>query len=414
MRLPAPLLAAVLLTATPMLSQPGSTFHCTQTRYAEGHAGWDLQASPNRDGQGACTADTSFFFSMPAADGTYQVTLHLGGAAASTTTIRAESRRLMAWNVDVPRKGDRVVVFNVHVRTAGIAGTDEQVHLKPREIGALDWDNKLTLEFAGDHPSVRSIEIKPVHVPVIYLAGDSTVVDQAEEPWAAWGQMLPVFINDRAAVANEAESGETIKAFVGERRYAKIMSTLQAGDFLLIQFAHNDQKPGRGFVSIDEYKSLLRTYISDARAKGATPVLVTSMNRRNFDQAGHIRETLGGYPQAMREFAAAESVALIDLNRMSRTLFEAMGPDGTLKAFVHYPAGTFPNQKDELKDDTHFNSYGAYELARCVVQAIRDVKLPLARFLQPGPAFDPAHPDPPDSLHFPPSPFLSARTPDAR
>jgi lysophospholipase L1-like esterase len=227
--------------------------------------------------------------------------------------------------------------------------------------------------------------------------------------------MLPVFFGPRLAVANNAESGETIRSFVGERRLDKVMSTIKSGDYLMIQFAHNDQKQGNGFVSIPDYKTLLRRYIADARGKGATPILVTSMNRRKFDAEGHIVQTLGDYPSAMREVAVEQHVALIDLNAMSKTLFEAMGEQGTLKAFVHYPANTFPDQPQELHDDTHFNSYGAYELAECIVQSIRDQKLPIAQYLRQGiPAFDPAHPDPVATFHIPPSPMISTDTPYGR
>jgi hypothetical protein len=117
----------------------------------------------------------------------------------------------------------------------------------------------------------------------------------------------------------------------------------------------------------------------------------------------------------MREVAAEQKVALIDLNALSKALFEAMGEAGTLHAFVHYPADTFPDQPAELKDDTHFNSYGAYELTRAIVQSIRDQKLPLAQYLQPNiPAFDPAHPDPLAAWTLPPSPTISTATPYGR
>ena len=281
-----------------------------------------------------------------------------------------------------------------------------QVKLKPRELGILDWDHKLTLEFNGDHPSVRSIDIEPIpDEPVIYLAGDSTVVDQYYEPWAAWGQMLPRFFLPGIVIANHAESGETTKSFVAEHRLAKIMTTMKPGDYLFIQFAHNDMKPGA--VSLDEYKKLLTDYIAQTRAKGATPVLVTSMNRRTFDDAGHITNSFGPYPDAMREVAAQQKVALIDLNAMSKTLFEAMGPEGTLKAFMHYPADSFPGQTAAISDDTHFNSYGAYELARCIVHGIREANLPLTKFLDPTiPDFNPAHPDPQSDFHLPFTPIL--------
>ena len=384
--------------------------------------GFDLTAAPATIADGACGSDKPFFFSIAATDGNYQVTLELGGPAASTTTVRAESRRLFVDELALPAKASKKVVFNVNVRTPEIVGAAKpgeppvDVHLKPREIGALDWDNKLTLEFNGEHPSVRSIIIKRVNnLPTVYIAGDSTVVDQDKEPWAAWGQMLPVFFGPKIVIANEAESGETIKSFVGERRLAKVESTWKRGDYLLVQFAHNDQKPGKGFVPIPEYKDLMRRFIADARAKGVTPILVTAMNRRKFDADGKIVQTLGDYPQATRNVAAEQHTGLIDLNAMSKTLFEALGEQGTLHAFVHYPANTFPEQPEALHDDTHFNSYGAYELARAIVQSIRDHNLPLKKYLRPGiPPFDPAHPLPFNEWHLPPSPFVSTTTPYGR
>ena len=423
-------MAAALLLATvaPLSAQNAATFTCAtnaktalpltaQTRYTGGagkNFGWDLQPAPATFAGGACSSTQPFFFSLAEGDGNYQVTLELGGPVASTVTVKAEARRLMVYQAAIPDGGSRTLVFNVNVRLPAIAH-GEAVKLKQREIGALDWDDKLTLEFNGDHPSVRTISIRPVNVPTIYLAGDSTVVDQDKEPWAAWGQMIPAFFDKNIAVSNQAESGETIKAFTGERRFAKIFSTMKKGDFLLIQFAHNDQKPGGGFVSIDEYKQLLRTYEAETKARGATMILVTSMNRRVFDESGQIKQTLGDYPQAMRDLAAEDHLGIIDLNAMSKTLFEAMGPAGTLKAFVHYPANTFPDQPQELKDDTHFNAYGAYELARCVVQSIRDQKLPLAPYLVPDvAAFDPARPDPLSDFHVPTSPFASSATPYGR
>ena len=258
---------------------------------------------------------------------------------------------------------------------------------------------------------MRTIDVRPITgVPTVYLAGDSTVVDQDKEPWAAWGQMIPLFFGPRIVIANEAESGETIRSFTGERRLDKILSTIQPGDFLLIQFAHNDQKGGTPEAM--DFKGSLRKYMEAARAHGASPILVTAMNRRTFDADGKITDSLGGYPQAMREFAAANNIPLIDLNTLSKTLFETMGPEGTLKAFVHYPAHTFPGQDDELKDDTHFNGYGAFELARAVVQAIRDQNLPLASYLKKDlPVFHPEHPDDPVSIHLPQSPLVSVEKP---
>jgi len=146
---------------------------------------------------------------------------------------------------------------------------------------------------------------------------------------------------------------------------------------------------------------------------GAHPILVTSMNRRTFDDAGKITDTLAPYPQTLRKIAAEEQLPLVDLNAMSKVMWETMGPDGTLKAFVHYPANTFEGQAAELKDDTHFNSYGAYELARCVVESLRQQKSPLVKWMRSGLTdFDPAHPDAPFSL--PLSPMIDTATPYGR
>jgi lysophospholipase L1-like esterase len=390
--------------------------------------GFDLNTVPSSFTGHSCSSDQPFFFSIAVPDGNYRVTVVLGGPTASTTTVRAESRRLMVDQKSVPAAGSATEVFNVNVRTDSIYPTQDtkdqpsteplpKVKLKPREIGALDWDEKLTLEFNGKHPSIRSISIQhDDRLPTIYIAGDSTVVDQDKEPWAAWGQMLPVFFGPRIVIANEAESGETIRSFVGERRFAKVLSTIKPGDFLMIQFGHNDQKPGSGYVpAATDFKDYLLRYITEARAHGATPILVTPMNRRNFDADGKIVQTLGDYPQAMREVAAQQKVALIDLNALSKTLFETLGPEGTLHAFVHYPAHTFPDQDEELKDNTHFNSYGAYELTCAIVQSIRDQNLPLRRYLRDGiPRFDPAHPDPFTAWTLPPSPSVSTATPYGR
>lgn len=390
---------------------------------AAGTFGFDLKTVPASFTGGACASDKPFFFSVTVPDGNYKVTVVLGGPGASVTTLKGEARRLLLLEKQVAAKASDTEEFVLNVRTAPIAGskaaadgTPGSVKLKSREIGAMDWDGKLTLEFNGEHPAVRSISVVPVtDVPTVYIAGDSTVVDQDKEPWAAWGQMLPAFVTSKVAISNQAESGETIKSFQGERRFEKIFSTIKAGDYLMIQFNHNDQKAGGGFVSIDEYKALMRKYIAMAKEKGATTILVTAMNRRVFDDAGKIRATLGDYPDAVRAVAKEDGVMMIDLNAMSKTLFEAMGPDGTLKAFVHYPADTFPNQAKALADDTHFNAYGAYELARAMVQDMQRQKLPLAAYLRKDiTPFDAGKPDALASFKLPASPTVSAETPYGR
>lgn len=355
-----------------------------------------------------CTSARPFFFSVDLPEGNYRVQLVLGDhGGESHTTVKAESRRLMLESVDTKKGEVATATFLVNIRTPDIPGGG-QVRLKPREIGALHWDKRLTLEFNGARPCLAALEITRVDDAItVFLAGDSTVTDQQIEPWAAWGQMLPAFFGPTIAIANHAESGETIKSFVGERRFDRVMSLLKAGDYLFMQFAHNDQKLNAAHTdAATGYKDLLRRFIAETRAQGAHPVLVTSMERRNFDAAGrHIVPSLEGYPQAMREVGAERDVPVIDLNALSIPFYEALGPEEAKQAFVHFPAGSFPGQDKALADDTHFSSYGAYQLAKCVVEGIKARVPALAAHLRPGlTAYDPAHPDRFADWHLPASP----------
>jgi lysophospholipase L1-like esterase len=199
--------------------------------------------------------------------------------------------------------------------------------------------------------------------------------------------MLPRFFTPGVAVANHAESGETLKSFISELRLAKILSLIKTGDYLFIQFGHNDMKeqwPQTYVDSFTTYTAYLRVFIAEARLRGAVPVLVTSMHRREFDENGRIRNTLGDYPEAMRRVAKEDDVALIDLHVMSALFYEALGPEKAPQAFA-----------GNGSDKTHHNSYGAYELAMCVVEGIRANVADLANRLHNDvPAFDPSRPDP--------------------
>ena len=365
------------------------------------------------------TGQKPFYFSVILPDGNYNVKLLLGDSkGTSATTVRVENRRLMLENIRTTKGKIKAEVFTVHVKDSLIRsnGTINRVRLKPRESFYHHWDNMLTIEFNDSLPKVCAVEIIPNKVATtIFLAGNSTVVDQDREPWAAWGQMFPVFlVPSSVVVANYAESGETLKAFKGEKRLEKIWSLAKPGDYLFIEFAHNDQKAGGNHLDpFTTYKQTLKEWIDEAKKRNIIPVLVTSMHRRNFDSTGHIINTLSDYPEAIRQTAKEEKVGLIDLNAMSKTLYESWGPTTSLKAFVHYPANTFPNQKEELKDNTHFSPYGAYELARCVVKSIQQQNLPLAKFVRKDfPKFDPSHPMDVNKFYWPQSLFQSSVKPD--
>jgi lysophospholipase L1-like esterase len=349
-------------------------------------------------------------FSVRVPEGDYRITLELGGDKASETTVKAEARRLMLESVRVGARKTETRAIIVNVRRPDLtppprnAPGGTRVLLNPREIDSFDWDDKLTVEFCGPTAAVRRLRIEPVTVPTVFLAGDSTVTDQNGEPAASWGQMLPRFLKPEVSVANHAESGETLKSFLTEHRLDKLLSGIKPGDWLLIQFGHNDQKtqwPQTYVEAATTYRDYLRAYAGEARRRGATPVLVTSMHRRKFDAAGKIVNTHGDYPQAVRDTAKDLGVPLIDLHAMSATLYEALGPDQAPKAF-----------NDGGKDATHHNNYGAYQLARCVVEGIRAGVPDLAAHLTTDlPPFDPAHPPSPDTFTLSPSAARSQERP---
>jgi lysophospholipase L1-like esterase len=161
------------------------------------------------------------------------------------------------------------------------------------------------------------------------------------------------------------------------------------------------------------YKDELRYYIAEARKKGGKPVLVTSTNRRRFDENGKIINTLEEFPEAMRQLAKDENIPLIDLNAMSKTLYETLGVENSKKAFVHYPANSYPGQEKPLADDTHFNPYGAYELAKCVTQGVLQTIPDLAKYIRDDwQQFDPSNPDPVAGFRWYESPSVNLVKPD--
>jgi lysophospholipase L1-like esterase len=369
--------------------------------------GYDLIGTPEGEGK-------PFFFSVDLPEGNYRVTVLLGDPHRDThTTIRSESRRLMLANVETRTGETTTRSFVVNTRNTRIT-EERSVRLKPRENGKLNWDEKLTLEINGKRPGLLELKIEKTDVPTLFLAGNSTVTDQDNEPWCGWGQMLPQFLDDRVAVANYAESGEAGNSFISAGRFAKILTKMKRGDWLFIEFGHNDQKqtgPGKG--PYESYSESLRQMIAGTREKGGIPVLVTPMHRRRFDEKGQVINTLGDYPDAMRQMAKQEQVPLIDLNAMSKILYEAWGAEQSTRAFVHYPAGTFPGQTEALADNTHFNAYGGDQLARCIVKGIIDNNIPLGEYIRKDvPLFNPALPDDPDNFCLSPTPFNSVTKPE--
>lgn len=334
-----------------------------------------------------------FYFSVKVPDGNYLVKVVLGGKKNSNTTVRAEGRRLMMDNITTKKAKDtQEVSFTVNKRTP-LIDEKNRVKIKDREKAYFTWDDKLTLEFNGDMPAVKHIHIEKADVPTIYLCGNSTVVDQNYEPWASWGQMITRWFGPEVAISNHAESGLTARTFIASNRLDKILTTLKKGDYVFVEFGHNDEKekkPGDG--AWYHYQYQLKIFIDQVRKKGADIVFCTPTQRRAFNNDKKtLMNTHGDFPAAMKMVAEKENVPLIDLNRLTKTFFETLGYEDSKRALVHYPKEMYGR---ELADNTHFNPYGAYEVAKCVVMGMKQLNLPVVQYLRADwQDFNPAQPD---------------------
>jgi len=407
---PAPIDLTFDFSAGP--AKPGFTRVAPGNPYSDSIGyGYEPGASVSNGDKGATTTSNKpFLFSTKVPEGNFNIKVTFGDSAvATTTTVKAESGRLMLERIDIPAGQIAERTFTTNVRTPHLpklplnATGREAVSLDQFDSGnTRDWDSKLTLEINSPHAALRSIEISSAPAaPTIFLAGDSTMTDRDGGGDVSWGQLLPVFFKPGVAVANNAQSGETLKSFMNALRLDKMLSEMKKGDYLFLQFAHNDSKASWPQTYVEPettYKAYLKVYIAEARLRGATPVLVTAMDRgargTGLPTHGH-----GGYPQAMREVADEEHVALIDLYTMSQTFYTSAGPD----------APTI------LADGTHSTAYGGYEFAKCVVMGIKQNKLDLANFIVDDfKDFDPAHPDRADALNLAPLFASSSPKPGSR
>ncbi|MCH5241011.1 MAG: rhamnogalacturonan acetylesterase [Muribaculaceae bacterium] len=357
-----------------------------------------------------------FFFSVDVPDGNYLVTAVIGNDKKDgETTLRGESRRLFFENVPTKKGEYKTCSFVVNKYSNEIRKDDEVKTIKGGSRNKLNWDNKLTLEFNGEAPQLAYLEIEKVDdVPTVFLSGDSTVTDYDVEPYASWGQMIPRWFNPGISFANYAESGARLDTFKERGRWEKILSEVRPGDWVFIEFGHNDQKlkgPGTGAYYFYMYQ--LKEYIDEVRSRGAYPVFLTPTRRRYFDDENNLINSHEDYPEAMKFIAQRENVPLIDLQEMTGILYKTLGVEDSKRAFVQYPAGTYPGQKEDLKDNTHFNPYGAYEIAKCVVEGMKELNLPLTQYLRSDyKEYNPVQPDSFESFKWIECPFIEITKPE--
>lgn len=229
--------------------------------------------------------------------------------------------------------------------------------------------------------SIMAFTMPPKKKITIWLIGDSTMSDKETKayPETGWGMPFVNFWDSTVYVDNRAMNGRSTRTFMEEKRWDPVFSSLQEGDYVFVQFGHNDEVPSKkSYVPEKDFKVNLIKYITDTRNKKANPILVTPVARRKFDSTGNIQETHAVYAQIIRDVAKENNVPLIDLSEKAKTLYQQLGPDASKYLFNYLIPGEHPNYPEGKQDDTHFSELGARKIAEIVLAEIRSLKLELA------------------------------------
>jgi lysophospholipase L1-like esterase len=363
--------------------EPGATL-TTVT----GKADNPLQAS-------AVTSAKPFAFSLKAPEGNYRVTVTLGDPTAdAATTVKAETRRLMVEHDTTTAGKSDTRTFTVNVRQPAMSNGDKpkldsrEMNLETNVALTPSWDDKLTITFSDTHPAVSAIEIQKVSDAItVFVMGDSTVTDQPGGG-ASWGQMFTRWFKPEVAIANHAESGETMKGFLKEHRWDKVLDTMKPGDYALLEFGTNDSKnhgpqniyPNQDFSETyaeanTTFKDLLKQFAADVQKKGGFPVIVSCSAHRGETTTS----SLGAYAKAAGEAAKEAGLPFIDLNAMGMMLNTSLGADAAAM----------------YGDQTHHVEYGAYMMSKNIALGLKQNNLPLAKYLVDDFGnYDPNHPEP--------------------
>jgi len=229
--------------------------------------------------------------------------------------------------------------------------------------------------------ALLSFALPPKKKIKLWLIGDSTmsVKETKAYPETGWGMPFVYFWDSSVTVDNRAQNGRSTKSFMAEGRWKPVVDAMQEGDYVFVQFGHNDEVPAKkSYVPENDFRNYLIRYVSDTRKKKAIPILLTPVARRSFDSTGHVKETHAVYAQIVRAVARENKVTLIDLDAKSQALLQQMGPDVSAYLFNHLAPGEHPNYPDGVKDNTHFNELVLRRMAEIVLEEIRKVEPALA------------------------------------
>lgn len=228
---------------------------------------------------------------------------------------------------------------------------------------------------------LMTFSLPPKKKITVWLIGDSTmsIKETKAYPETGWGMPFAYFWDSTVRVDNRAMNGRSTRTFIEEKRWDPVVRDMQEGDYVFIQFGHNDEVPTKkSYVPEADFKANLVRYVTDARNKKANPVLITPVARRKFDSMGHIQETHAVYAQIVRDVAKENNVPLIDLDEKSKTMFQQLGAETSKYLFDYLVPGEHPNYPEGKQDDTHFSELGARKIAEIVLTEIKNLKLELA------------------------------------
>lgn len=224
--------------------------------------------------------------------------------------------------------------------------------------------------------AIAKQDLKPV---TIWMIGDSTMSKKEIKayPETGWGMPFVYFWDSTIKIENRAVNGRSTRSFLYENRWQPVVDSLKPGDYVFIQFGHNDESKEKGerYTTPEQYSANLKKFVDDTRAKKAIPVLITPVARRRFDDSGHVKQSHAEYSPLVRKVAEENNVVMIDLDAKSMALYAAMGAENSKLLFNQLLPGEHPNYPDGKKDDTHFNELGARKIAQIVLAEIRE-KIP--------------------------------------
>ncbi|WPO81662.1 rhamnogalacturonan acetylesterase [Chryseobacterium sp. JJR-5R] len=233
-----------------------------------------------------------------------------------------------------------------------------------------------------------SIIIGAQKKPTLFLIGDSTMSNKEnpdKNPEHGWGQVLPQFMTSGIEIQNHAMNGRSSKSFRTEGRWDKVEKQLKKGDFVIIQFGHNDQKlkDSTKFTNpYTQYRANLERYVNEARAKGATPILMTSITRRNFNENGVLIDTHKEYPLVVRMVADDLKVPFVDMQLLTEQMEIAYGPEKSKMLHLYFKAGENPYYSKDKADDTHLSKLGAETVAKLALKDLKTLKTGLEKYIK--------------------------------